>query len=213
MTPTLLHQSRFFVTASALSQLEGVGLRDGDWRTPGTLPEIAFVGRSNAGKSTAINILCNQKRLAFASKTPGRTQNLNFFEVADSQRRYGFLVDLPGYGYASADHETRSTWNELLGRYMQERQALRGVVLVMDARRPLTDLDLQLLDWLEPTQVPVHALLTKADKLNRHDSTNTLRSVSKIFEGSPHSAQLFSALKRTGIEEATNKVLHWLSFP
>ena len=108
MSPYLLHQTRFLVTASALNQLPTVGLPDHDWREQG-LPEIAFVGRSNAGKSTAINLLCNQKRLAFSSKTPGRTQHLNFFEVTDVDRRYGLLVDLPGYGYAAADRATRDT--------------------------------------------------------------------------------------------------------
>jgi GTP-binding protein len=210
MSPYLLHQTRFLVTASALNQLPTVGLPDHDWREQG-LPEIAFVGRSNAGKSTAINLLCNQKRLAFSSKTPGRTQHLNFFEVTDVDRRYGLLVDLPGYGYAAADRATRATWDELLGQYLQNRRALRGVVLMMDARRPLTDLDLQLLDWLEPAAVPVHALLTKADKLNRSQMVQTLRDVEKVFAGSPHSAQLFSALKRMGLEQANEKVLSWLN--
>ncbi len=209
MRPSLLHHSQFFITASSLTQLAGVGLPDGDWQA-GTLPEIAFVGRSNAGKSTAINILCNQKRLAFSSKTPGRTQHLNFFAVSDRDRRYGYLVDLPGYGYAAADKATRATWDQLLGEYLRQRQALRGVVLIMDARRPLTDLDLQLLDWLEPTGCPVHALLTKADKLNRSDMAQALRSVSHAFEGSPHTVQLFSALSRAGLEQADDKLLEWL---
>jgi len=209
MRPSLLHHTRFFITASSLTQLDSVGLPDGNWQA-GTLPEIAFVGRSNAGKSTAINLLCNQKRLAFSSKTPGRTQHLNFFTVSDRERRYGYLVDLPGYGYAAADKATRATWDQLLGQYLRQRRALRGVVLLMDARRPLTDLDLQLLDWLEPTGCPVHVLLTKADKLNRSDIAQALRQVSDALAGSPHSVQLFSALKRMGVEQADDKLLEWL---
>lgn len=209
MIPTLLHRTHFFVTVSSLSQLPGVGLADGDWRS-GTPPEVAFVGRSNAGKSTAINLLCQQKRLAFSSKTPGRTQHLNFFEVADREQRYGFLVDLPGYGYAATDRHTQAHWGELITQYLEQRRALRGIVLVMDARRPLTDLDSQLLDWLAPTGVPVHALLTKADKLNRQAMLAALRQVREAFTGSPHSAQLFSALKRQGIDEATLLLLDWL---
>lgn len=209
MRPSLLHHTRFFVTASSLAQLPEAGLPDGDWQS-GTLPEIAFVGRSNAGKSTAINILCNQKRLAFSSKTPGRTQHLNFFAVSDRERRYGYLVDLPGYGYAAADKATRASWDQLLGQYLRQRQALRGVVLIMDARRPLTDLDLQLLDWVEPSGRPVHALLTKADKLNRSEMAQTLAVVRRGFEGSVHSVQLFSALNRAGLEQADDKLLEWL---
>jgi len=209
MRPSLLHHTRFFVTASSLAQLPEAGLPDGDWQS-GTLPEIAFVGRSNAGKSTAINILCNQKRLAFSSKTPGRTQHLNFFAVSDRERRYGYLVDLPGYGYAAADKATRASWDQLLGQYLRQRQALRGVVLIMDARCPLTDLDLQLLDWVEPSGRPVHALLTKADKLNRSEMAQTLAVVRRAFEGSVHSVQLFSALNRAGLEQADDKLLEWL---
>ncbi len=209
MRPSLLHHTRFFVTASSLAQLPEAGLPDGDWQS-GTLPEIAFVGRSNAGKSTAINILCNQKRLAFSSKTPGRTQHLNFFAVSDRERRYGYLVDLPGYGYAAADKATRASWDQLLGQYLRQRQALRGVVLIMDARRPLTDLDLQLLDWVEPSGRPVHALLTKADKLNRSEMAQTLAVVRRAFEGSVHSVQQFSALNRAGLEQADDKLLEWL---
>jgi GTP-binding protein len=209
MRPSLLHHTQFFITASSLTQLASVGLSDGDWQA-GTLPEIAFVGRSNAGKSTAINLLCNQKRLAFSSKTPGRTQHLNFFAVSGRERLYAYLVDLPGYGYAAADKTTRATWDQLLGQYLRQRQALRGVVLLMDARRPLTDLDLQLLDWLEPTGRPIHALLTKADKLNRSEMAQALRQVSAAFVGSPHTVQLFSALNRMGLEQADDKLLEWL---
>jgi GTP-binding protein len=212
MLPTLLHHTHFFITVSSLAQLQNAGLPDGDWRT-GTLPEIAFVGRSNAGKSTAINLICNQKRLAFSSKTPGRTQHLNFFSVADRERRYGYLVDLPGYGYAAADKVTRATWDQLLGQYLRQRRALRGVVLIMDARRPLTDLDLQLLEWLEPSGCPVHALLTKADKLNRSEMMQSLQQVRQAFDGSAHTVQLFSALKRIGLDEAGEKLLDWLGVP
>jgi GTP-binding protein len=209
MRPSLLHHTRFFVTVSSLSQLPGVGLPDAD-ASAAALAEIAFVGRSNAGKSSAINRVCNQKRLAFSSKTPGRTQHLNYFMVSDRERRYGYLVDLPGYGYAAADQATRAGWDQLLGQYLRQRQSLRGVVLIMDARRPLTELDLQLLDWIEPTGRPVHALLTKADKLNRSQMAQTLGRVREVFADSAYTVQLFSALDRTGLEQAEDKLLEWL---
>ncbi|WP_028309911.1 ribosome biogenesis GTP-binding protein YihA/YsxC [Derxia gummosa] len=197
---SLLHRARFIDTVSALGQLRRPGLDDG-------LPEVAFVGRSNAGKSTAINLLCNQKRLAFASKTPGRTQHLNFFEIADRDQRRGLLVDLPGYGYAEAGHQRQSEWDEFLGRYLAERAELRGLVLMMDARRPLTDLDLALLDFVAPRKLPVLALLTKADKLTRSEQAQVLVRTRAAMPD--HTVQLFSALKRVGLEEADAKVLGW----
>ena len=129
---SLLHQARFFTTVNHLRDLPATAV-----------PEVAFAGRSNAGKSTAINILCNQKRLAFSSKTPGRTQHINYFSVmpAKAEDPLGFLVDLPGYGYAEAPGETKSHWVHLLGDYVKARQQLAGLVIMMDARRPFTDLD------------------------------------------------------------------------
>ncbi|WP_085318393.1 ribosome biogenesis GTP-binding protein YihA/YsxC [Derxia lacustris] len=197
---SLLHRARFIDTVARLDHLARPGLDDG-------LPEVAFVGRSNAGKSTAINLLCNQKRLAFASKTPGRTQHLNFFEIADREQRHGLLVDLPGYGYAEAGHQRQAEWDQFLGRYLSERPELRGLILMMDARRPLTDLDIALLDFVRPRLLPVHVLLTKADKLTRNDQNQVLMRTRNAMPG--HTVQLFSALKRMGIEEADAKVLSW----
>ncbi|OWW19437.1 ribosome biogenesis GTP-binding protein YihA/YsxC [Noviherbaspirillum denitrificans] len=217
---SLLWQARFFTTVNHLRDL------------PKTqVPELAFAGRSNAGKSTAINILCNQKRLAFASKTPGRTQHINYFSIGGAhvgQHRKdatrvdeirALLVDLPGYGYAEVPGEAKNHWNELLGTYIQSREQLAGLVMIMDARRPFTDLDVQMLEWFAPTGKPVHCLLTKADKLNRNDSTNALRQAKSVLQSYvdeqgqplPFSVQLFSALKRIGLDEANDKILDLLS--
>ncbi len=203
---SLLHRARFHTTAATTPQLDQPALATG-------LPEVAFVGRSNAGKSTAINVLCNQRQLAFASKTPGRTQALNYFVVGDRDGDYGYLVDLPGYGYAQTPQSMRTHWSGFLGSYLRDRATLAGVVLMMDARRPLTESDQRLLDFLAPTGRPVHALLTKADKLTRSELAQTLASVRKSFEGSVNSVQTFSALKRTGIEEADAKICDWLNLP
>jgi GTP-binding protein len=202
---SLLQQARFYTTVDRLHQLPLVGL-----------PELAFAGRSNAGKSTAINTIANQKRLAFASKTPGRTQHLNFFAVGthpdDPSMPAGFLVDLPGYGYAEVARDARAHWQETLGTYIRKRNELTGLVLIMDARRPFTELDDGLVSWFAPTGKPVHVLLTKADKLNRSERTNALRSTRERLEAlSPfHTAQLFSALDKTGVEEADRRVMDML---
>jgi GTP-binding protein len=170
--------------------------------------EVAFVGRSNAGKSTAINALAQRKRMAFVSKTPGRTQHINFFSIGPDQ----FLVDLPGYGYAAVPAAERDRWNELIGGYLRNRPSLCGVVLIMDARHPLGVLDHQLLDWLRPTGVPVHVLLSKSDKLTRQQSAATLKSVRESLHelGKNYSAQLFSSPHRVGIVEAVALIRHWL---
>ena len=205
---SLLHRAHFLTTIASFAQLEAC--------TPlaAGLPEVAFVGRSNAGKSTAINRLCNQKQLAFASKTPGRTQHLNYFEVADRDRVWGYLVDLPGYGYAAASgQEDRSHWDAFLGGYLASRQALRGVILIMDARRPLTPLDRQMIDWMKVAGKPIHALLSKADKLNRSELGLALAEVRRAFAETPNTVQAFSALNRTGFDEAEQKVLDWLDVP
>lgn len=210
-----LWQARFFTTANHLRELPKL-----------QVPEIAFAGRSNAGKSTAINLLCNQKGLAFASKTPGRTQHINFFSIGGAhvaQHRHdpvkvdeieALLVDLPGYGYAEVSGSAKLHWQQLLGDYVQRRQQLAALVLVMDSRRPFTELDVQMLEWFAPTGKPVHCLLTKADKLNRSESTNALRQARMVLESYvdeqgqkfPFTVQLFSALKRIGIEEADQKI-------
>jgi GTP-binding protein len=216
---SLLWQARFFTTVNHLRDL------------PNTqVPEIAFAGRSNAGKSTAINILCNQKKLAFASKTPGRTQHINYFSIGGSrvgQHRKdetiveeirGLLVDLPGYGYAQVSGSAKLHWQELLGDYVQRREQLAALVLIIDSRRPFTDLDIQMLEWFAPTGKPIHCILTKSDKLNRNESTNALRTARTILASYvdadglpfPFTAQLFSALKRNGIEEADAKILELL---
>ena len=170
--------------------------------------EVAFVGRSNAGKSTAINALAQRKRMAFVSKTPGRTQHINFFRVGPDH----FLIDLPGYGYAAVPAAERDRWNELIGGYLRTRSCLRGVVLIMDSRHPLTALDLQLLDWLRPTGVPVHVLLNKSDKLTRQESIATLRDVNAALTAlsGNYSVQLFSSPHRVGIVEAVAKISGWL---
>ena len=163
-------------------------------------PELAFAGRSNAGKSSAINSLVGRRRLAFVSKTPGRTQLINFFSLGSD----AFLVDLPGYGYAGVPGEVRRHWEHLVGSYIAERASLAGVVVVMDARHPLTALDRQLLDWLRGASRPTHILLTKADKLSKQAAQATLAGVRR--ETSAHwpgtSVQLFSSLKSQGIGEA-----------
>lgn len=171
---------------------------------PASGPEVAFAGRSNAGKSSAINALAGRTRLAFVSKQPGRTQQINFFAL----RGGGFIVDLPGYGYAKVPHELRAHWDETLSGYLQGRSALMGMVLVMDARHPLTPLDERMLDWFAVTGRPVHVLLTKADKLTRSQAGATLRQVRAALarRGAGHTAQLFSSLKRTGVEDAETRI-------
>jgi GTP-binding protein len=162
--------------------------------------EVAFVGRSNSGKSSAINTLANHKRLAFVSKTPGRTQLINFFALSGGRT----LVDLPGYGYAKVPPAVKKHWGELLASYVSTRQALKGLVVIMDARHPMRPSDDELLEWYRPTNKPVHVLLTKADKLTRNEQANTLRDVKKQLVAGQYNAtvQLFSSLKRTGVEEA-----------
>ena len=195
----LFQNAKFFTTVNHLKDL------------PDTPAEIAFVGRSNAGKSSAINTLCNHVRLAYVSKTPGRTQQINFFELANG----GFMVDLPGYGYAQVPEAIRAHWVKLLGDYLQQRQALIGLVLIMDARHPLKPLDVQMLDFFHITGRPVHILLSKADKLSKNDQIKTLSAVKKALkpfaERQQISVQLFSSLKKQGIEEVNNVVAAWFA--
>jgi GTP-binding protein len=176
-----------------------------------TGPEIAFAGRSNAGKSSALNTLVGHTRLAFVSKTPGRTQLINLFRL----RNGAALVDLPGYGYAEVPVSVRRQWQGLLEHYLTRRQALVGLVLIMDARRPLTDLDRNMINWFGPTGKPIHCLLTKSDKLNRQEQAKKLREIqAEVADaGSPITAQLFSSLKKTGVEEATAAIGSWLADP
>ena len=166
--------------------------------------EVAFVGRSNAGKSSAINTLANHKRLAFVSKTPGRTQLINFFSLGDDRT----LVDLPGYGYAKVPARVKAHWQNVMAAYVSTRRALNGLVLIMDSRHPLRALDVKLLDWYLPTGKPVHCLLTKADKLSKNEQTLILRDVIKQLDAAGHNAtvQLFSSLKKTGVTEAERAI-------
>ena len=170
--------------------------------------EIAFAGRSNAGKSSAINTLANRSRLAFVSKTPGRTQHINFFKLGDRH----FLVDLPGYGYAKVPSEIRQHWENLLSTYLQTRKSLHGMVLIMDVRHPLTPLDRRMLDWFTPTGKPVHVLLTKADKLTWQQARKILQNVLEFLrETYPQcSAQLFSSTSKKGVKEAYAVLGDWL---
>jgi len=170
--------------------------------------EIAFAGRSNAGKSSAINTLASHTRLAYVSKTPGRTQLINFFRLRDGSA----LVDLPGYGYAEVPEKVRLQWQGLLERYLRTRPNLVGLVLIMDARHPLKPLDCQMIDWFAPSGRPIHVLLTKADKLTRSEAARTLSQVRASLEawGPLVSCQLFSSLKKTGREEVEGVVGRWL---
>ncbi len=200
----LFHSARFATSVAEPEQLNAASIA--------LLPEVAFVGRSNAGKSTAVNALTQQRQLAFASKTPGRTQLLNFFgltrkdESGKSSVR-AYLVDLPGYGFAKVDDATRSRWDTLVGGYLQSRRMLVGVVLVMDARRPLMAPDLELLHWLQrrdaPDKLRLHMLLTKADQLSTSEKRQSLAAAERHAETlpMPTSVQLFSAPKREGIDE------------
>lgn len=172
--------------------------------------EIAFAGRSNAGKSSAINTITNIKSLARTSKTPGRTQHLVFFELDDDHR----LVDLPGYGYARVSEKTKRQWQHHMSEYLSHRQSLMGLVLVMDVRHPLTDYDRQMLDWCQQTGLPVHILLTKADKLKRGAAKNTLMQVVAELQriGLESSVQLFSSLKKEGVDDARGLLDEWMGF-
>lgn len=198
---SLLNTARFETTVAALHQLPS-----------DPMPEVAFVGRSNAGKSSAINVLCNRKRLAFASRTPGRTQALNLFTVGPQDQAVARLVDTPGYGYAAAPLETKRQWDQLAGQYLHRRAQLFGVVLLADIRRELTDLDRRLIAWV-PAQVPMAVVLTKSDKLSRQQGTNAARSVrAELAQLRPQASDevmLFSALNRSGRDELVAKVEGW----
>ncbi|MBK7355391.1 ribosome biogenesis GTP-binding protein YihA/YsxC [Propionivibrio sp.] len=170
--------------------------------------EIAFAGRSNAGKSSAINSLANHNRLAYVSKTPGRTQHLNYF-VLDPGK---YFVDLPGYGFAKAPEDIRAQWEGLLAPYLRFRLPLVGLVLIMDSRHPMTDLDRQMIAWFSQTGKPIHVLLSKADKLNRLEQAQTLRDVQAELEKISDNAslQLFSSLSKLGVAEAETLLGDWL---
>ena len=193
----LFQNAKFFTTVNHLKDL------------PDTPAEIAFVGRSNAGKSSAINTLTNHVRLAYVSKAPGRTQHINFFELENGN----FMVDLPGYGYAQVPEAIRAHWVKLLGDYLQQRRQLIGLILIMDSRHPLKALDIQMLDFFHITDRPVHILLSKADKLSKNDQIKTLAAVKKSLkpytERQKISVQLFSSLKKQGMDEVNQVVGSW----
>ncbi len=169
--------------------------------------EVAFAGRSNAGKSSGLNALASQKGLARTSKTPGRTRELNYFEL-DPQRR---IVDLPGYGYAKVSRKMQNQWRGLLDDFLQNRKALKGILVFMDIRHPMSDFDLQLIDWCEYRQLPLHILLTKADKLGYGAAKSTLLKIQRELEPAtmPASVQTFSSLKKTGLDEAYEVLDKW----
>ncbi|MCL2875958.1 MAG: ribosome biogenesis GTP-binding protein YihA/YsxC [Betaproteobacteria bacterium] len=179
---------------------------------PADGPEIAFAGRSNSGKSSAINTLAAHTRLAYVSKTPGRTQLLNFFRLPCGAR----LVDLPGYGYAAVPEKIRRKWQGLIEDYLRTRANLVGLVLMMDARRPLTPLDWQMIGWFAPSGRPIHILLTKSDKLSRGAAMAALNQVRAVLvkyndRGGRFTVQLFSSLTKTGIEECEQVVGEWFA--
>ena len=171
--------------------------------------EIAFAGRSNSGKSSAINTLAGHTRLAYVSKTPGRTQLINLFRLKNGAA----MVDLPGYGFAQVPMAVRREWQGLLEHYLTRRENLVGLVLIMDSRRPLLELDWKMIGWFSATGRPIHCLLTKSDKLTKQEQTKTLRETKKALAdvGSPVTVQLFSSLKKTGMEEVETVVAAWLA--
>ena len=194
-----LHTARFLTTAPQLQHLPELDV-----------PEIAFVGRSNAGKSTSINTLTQQKRLAFASKTPGRTQSINLFSLGKQGETDAVLADLPGYGYAAVPQEAKRRWQQVMANYLITRPNLKGVVMLCDPRLGLTELDESLLEVIRPRVedgLQFLVLLTKADKLNRVEANKAL-SIAKLQTGGGH-AMLFSALKRTGLDEVATLLWQW----
>ena len=194
----LLERARYLLSAHNAGQLP----EDGGW-------EVAFAGRSNAGKSSALNALTRQNALARVSKTPGRTQQLVFFEVQPQR----YLVDLPGYGYAKVPQELQAHWQAFIDRYFRTREALKGLVVVMDIRHPLKEYDLQMLGYAVNRGLPAHALLTKADKLGRGQQAQTLQKVRKELASrfaDSVTVQAYSGESRQGVDEAREVVGRWL---
>jgi GTP-binding protein len=205
------HTARFFTTAAQLDQLPGHDL-----------PEIAFVGRSNAGKSTAINTVAQQRQLAFASKTPGRTQHINLFAVGPREAPDALWADLPGYGYAAVERAAKLRWQKVMADYLALRRNLAGVVQMVDSRHGFTELDRQLLQWLAPRvangEVKLLVILTKADKLNRKEAAASLRGAQEVLaelttDHSDIGLTLFSALKRQGVEDVAQVLQDWCCAP
>lgn len=193
----LFHQTRFLTSAASLNQCPADQGR-----------EIAFAGRSNAGKSSAINAIAQQKKLAKTSKTPGRTQLLNFFQVQSDNTR---IVDLPGYGFAKVPLAQKRRWEQFIDDYLRNRSSLQGLFLIMDIRHPLTEFDNMILTWTEQCQLSTHILLTKSDKLKFGPAKATLLKVAQALKTYPHvSAQLFSATDHRGVEDARGQLASWL---
>jgi GTP-binding protein len=197
---SLFKNAAFHTTVASLNDLPADSVR-----------EIAFAGRSNAGKSSAINTLAGHARLAFVSKLPGRTRHLNYFRLGEGR----YWVDLPGYGFAKAPAEIREQWEDLLAPYLMRRSPLVGLVLIMDCRHPLTELDAQMIGWFGATGKPIHILLSKADKLTRNAQAQAVREVRAALArlgpaGERCTVQLFSSLKHSGVEEAEKALGEWL---
>lgn len=202
---SLLHSAKFTISAARLDQLPAP-----------TTAEVCFVGRSNCGKSSAINVLTNQKRLAFSSKTPGRTRLINMFGIPDTSTTadewIGFLVDLPGYGYAAIDKTTRTEWADVLGGYLHQRPSLAGVVLLIDIRRGVTKLDQNLVHWIGLRNLPTLVLLTKADKFAYGQRIKAVQKVRKDLAKLGNLAAIpFSATHKIGIAEASTHIENWIS--
>ena len=196
---TLLRQAQFHTSAPTLSQCP-----------PESGVEIAFAGRSNSGKSSALNTLVDHSGLARTSKTPGRTQLINFFNLNEEWK----LVDLPGYGYAKVPERMKKEWQANMGEYLEKRECLAGLILVMDVRHPLKEFDLMMLDWSQHYAMPVHILLSKSDKLKRGPANNALFAVKKAVKeyGDNVSVQLFSSLNKSGVEQARTVLAKWFGF-
>jgi len=194
----LFHKAEFILAVHDVAQLP-----------PERGIEVAFAGRSNAGKSSAINAIVGRRRLAFVSKTPGRTQTINYFSLGPDR----FLADLPGYGYAAVPNEEKRNWAMLISTYLRSRQSLCGLIVVMDARRAFTTLDRQMLSWIAPLGKASHVLLTKADKLVRRDAMTALAEAKSAANEFPDcTVQLFSATTRQGADEARGVISEWLRY-
>ncbi|PCI61539.1 MAG: YihA family ribosome biogenesis GTP-binding protein [Gammaproteobacteria bacterium] len=193
-----LNKATFVISAPDISKLSA-----------DTGIEVAFAGRSNAGKSSALNTLTKQNSLARTSKTPGRTQLINVFDIGENKR----LVDLPGYGFAKVPLAMKEKWQKALGEYLQQRESLKGLVILMDIRHPLKDLDKDLIHWAADSKLPVLALLTKADKLSQGKRSAEVLAVQKKLASlnADITVQAFSSLKRTGVEQANTVICNWFS--
>lgn len=198
----LFDRTTFYTTVNHLKDL------------PDSDAEVVFVGRSNAGKSSVINTLTRQTRLAFVSKTPGRTQHINFFELGNPlNTKRCYIVDMPGYGFAKASRSVREHWVHLLGDYLQTRKGLIGLVLIMDCRHPMKPLDVAMLNFFSMRQQPIHILLSKSDKLSHQQQNQMLKTVDQVLSVYPRppqiTVQLFSSLKKQGMDQVESTLASW----